>query len=251
MRAILTYHSIDDSGSSISVSPSTFASHVRWLRSGHVRVTSIPELLSLPAKTDAVALTFDDGFCNFATDAAPLLHGLPVTLFIVTDHVGRSNSWRGRESPGIPTMPLLDWPALAQLVAAGVTLGAHTCTHADLTALTAAALEDELSGSREQLRKETGVAADCFAYPYGSLNSAIAAAVARTFRWACTTELRVLGRREAAAELPRLDMFYFRQPGHLESWGTPRFQAYLATRRVLRRGRRIALSTSPAVGARS
>ena len=241
MRAILTYHSIDDSGSPISVPRAVFAQHVEWLRSSQMRVTSIPELLALSPETDAVALTFDDGFCNFATDAAPLLRGMPVTLFVVTDHVGRSNQWRGRSSPGIPTLPLLGWTALSRLAEAGVTLGAHTRTHPDLTTLPAAAVEDELAGSADRLRTETGIATELFAYPYGSLTSTIAAAVAKTFRWACTTELRPLGPDERAVELPRLDMYYLRQPGQLESWGTPTFHAYLAYRRLLRQGRQIAL----------
>jgi len=237
VRAILTYHSIDDSGSAISVPASVFARHVAWLRSGRVRVTSIPELLTLPPEADAVALTFDDGFCNFAVDAAPLLQEFPVTLFVVTDHVGRSNEWGGRPARGIPTLPLLDWPALARLADSGVTLGAHSRTHPDLATISPAAINDELAGCAERLQKEIGVAPELFAYPYGSVTPAAVAAVAARFRWACTTELRSLGVHERMAELPRIDMYYFRQPGQLESWGTARFHAYLAARRLLRGSR--------------
>ena len=128
MRAVLTYHSIDDSGSPISVSPEAFERHVRWLASGRVQVTTIDDLAACSVDAQAVALTFDDGFENFATRAAPLLtaQGFPVTLFVVTDRVGGTNQWNGRPAPGIPTLPLLDWGALEKLVTAGVTLGAHT-----------------------------------------------------------------------------------------------------------------------------
>lgn len=238
MRAILTYHSIDDSGSPISVPASVFTRHVGWLRSGRVRVTSIPELLTLPPDADAVALTFDDGFCSFGTDAAPLLQELPVTLFVVTDHVGRSNEWGGRPARGIPTLPLLDWPALARLADSGVTLGAHSRTHPDFATISPAAIDDELAGCAERLQRETGVAPELFAYPYGSLTPTAAAAVAAQFRWACTTELHSLRVHERRVELPRIDMYYFRQPGQLESWGTARFHAYLAARRFLRGSRR-------------
>lgn len=240
MRAILTYHSIDDSDSPISVPASVLAGHAAWLRSGHVRVTSIPELLSLPQDADAVAVTFDDGFCNFASEAAPLLQGLPVTLFVVTDHVGRTNQWGGQAQTGIPTLPLLDWPALARLAASGVTLGAHSRTHPDLAALGPERIAEELTGCVDRLQTEVGVAADVFAYPYGSLSPAAVAAVAARFPWACTTELRALRHEERRAELPRLDMYYFRQPGRLESWGTPGFHTYLAGRRLLRGARRVA-----------
>lgn len=239
VRAILTYHSIDDSGSPVSVPASAFARHVAWLRSGRVQVVSVADLLALPPDIDAVALTFDDGFCNFATEAAPRLSGLPVTLFVVTDHVGRTNNWADRAAPGIPTLPLLDWPALARLREAGVTLGAHTRRHPDLTTLPSAALKDEIDGSAERLRSETGVGPDAFAYPYGSVSPTVIAAAARRFRLACTTELRCLGPDVRPAELPRLDMYYFRRSGRLESWGSSAFQRYLAWRALLRRGRRI------------
>ena len=93
MRAIITWHSVDPSGSPISVPQEVFRRQLAWLASGHVRVVSVPELRALSDTTNAAALTFDDGFANFATEAMPLLHerGLPATLFIVTDHVGSDN----------------------------------------------------------------------------------------------------------------------------------------------------------------
>lgn len=248
VRAILTYHSIDDSGSAISVAPAAWHAHAAWLRSGRVRVTTIEELMSLPDTADAVALTFDDAFANFATAAMPLVEGLPVTVFVVTDHAGRTNAWRGRETPGIPTLPLLDWPALARLTERGVTLGAHTRTHADLTTIDDAALAEELSAGIERMRAETGVTPDVFAYPYGRVDRRVVAAAGGSFRWACTTELRTLGPHDGRCELPRLDMYYFQQPGLIESWNTPSFHLYLAGRRALRKGR--ALATGLLAGGR-
>jgi hypothetical protein len=35
--------------------------------------------------------------------------------------------------------------------------------------------------------------------------------------------------------LPRMDMYYFRQPGRLEGWGTPRFRRRLSVRHLFRR----------------
>src|SRR5690606_36506277 len=95
MKAILTYHSVDPSGSPISIDRDAFRAHVRWLASGPIRVVDLDVLIALPPETDAVSLTFDDGFENFASTAWPLLldHGLPVTLFVVTGFVGRSNTW--------------------------------------------------------------------------------------------------------------------------------------------------------------
>jgi peptidoglycan/xylan/chitin deacetylase (PgdA/CDA1 family) len=237
MRAVLTYHSIDDSRSAISVSPDAFERHVRWLASGRVRVVPLDELAARPPDEDAVALTFDDAFENFGTRAAPRLaaHGLPVTLFVVTGCVGGTNDWHGRPAPGIPTLPLLDWPALERLAAAGTSLGAHSRTHPDLTRLDAASLDDEIFGSAESLRTRLGHAPRAFAYPYGRFNATVAARVSSCFAWACTTDLRPFEREEDPAQLPRLDMYYFQAPGQLEAWNSPSFRGRLGVRRGLRR----------------
>jgi len=229
MRAILTYHSIDSSGSPISVSPAAFRQQVEWLASGRVRVVSLEELLRTPQGEDAVALTFDDGFVNFGTEVAPLLkeYSLPATVFIVAGQVGRTNDWGGRSDPRIPTLPLLGWERLALLGERGVRLGAHSMTHPHLTKLPAHALEDELAGAAELIREETGRRPDEFSYPYGDVNPAVAAAVARVFARACTTELRVLHPGDRPELLPRLCMYYWREPGRLEAWGSARFQGRL------------------------
>ena len=48
MRAILTWHSIDPSGSVISVAPDTFRAQLEAIRQIGLRVVGIPELLALP-----------------------------------------------------------------------------------------------------------------------------------------------------------------------------------------------------------
>jgi peptidoglycan/xylan/chitin deacetylase (PgdA/CDA1 family) len=240
MKAILTYHSIDPSGSPISVDAPTFRRHIRWLASGAVRVVGIPELLALPPSIAAVALTFDDAFATFGTAAAPLLmeHALPATLFVVTDYVGRTNAWEARPSQSVPTLPLLGWHALARLAEQGITLGAHTRTHPDLTRLPATAQRDEIAGSVERLTAETGQRPKLFAYPYGRVNDDVATIAAESCTWACTTELRALGAVERPQRIPRVDMYYFRAPTRLESWGSPRLQRYLWLRSQARRMRR-------------
>lgn len=237
MKAILTYHSIDPSESVISVSEEIFRRHVAWLASGRVRVTTIDELLRLPESADAVALTFDDGMQNFADVAAPLLsaRALPATVFVVADHVGKTNAWGGVGDPGVPTLPLLKWEDLGRLAEQGVTLGAHSRTHPRLATMAPGALADEICGAATLIERHTGVGPFGFAYPYGSVTDAAASLVGAYYRWGCTTELRPLRPLEDAARLPRLDMFYFRQPGRLESWGTTRFDYYVKLRSHARR----------------
>ena len=240
MRAILTYHSIDESGSPISMAEAVFRSQIAWLAKGHVKVVSLETLMRMPPSSNAVALTFDDGFVNFGDIAAPLLadHGLPSTLFVVTDAAGRTNRWNGRPGRGVPELPLLNWGSLQRLADQGVDLGAHTRTHPDLAKAAPAQLQDEISGSAERIHSETGRTPTAFAYPYGSVSDAAVGIVATRFTWGCTTEMRSVGTDEARALLPRLDMYYLREAGQLERWGTIRFRCHLTLRASARRVRR-------------
>ena len=240
MRAILTYHSIDHTGSPISVAPETFRRHVAWLASGAVRVVPLERIAAVSDDEHAVAITFDDGFRNFGELAAPLLadHGLPATVFVVADAVGRDNRWGGRSAPAIPDLALLDWDGLARVAERGITLGAHTRTHPQLPQVDDARLVGELEGSRDAIAARTGTVPATFAYPYGAVDARVADVARRTFALACTTELRPLSGADDPALLPRLDVYYFRAPGALERWGTPRQRCAIAARAVGRRIRR-------------
>lgn len=235
MRAILTYHSLDDSGSPISIAPEVFAKHVRFLASGEVRVLPLAELLEHEGDEHAVALTFDDGFRNFADEAWPRLreHGLPATVYVVADKVGQTNDWE-RGGAG-PVLPLMDWDTLARLVQEGLELGGHGRTHVHLDGLDPDRLADEVSAAAERLEQRVGGAPRSFAYPYGSFDEATVAAVAEYFESAVTTELRSLRGTDHVLRLPRLDAYYLRRPRRLESFGQRRFQRYISLRALGRR----------------
>jgi peptidoglycan/xylan/chitin deacetylase (PgdA/CDA1 family) len=241
MRAILMYHAVDDSDSPISVSEEVFKAHVRFLASGRVRVVPLEALRSQPDENDAVAITFDDGFESFEHRALPLLasHGLPATVFVVTERVGKTNAWGGVPDPGIPTLPLMDWPALERACRRGVAIGAHTRRHPDLTTLAPDELEAEVAGSAEDVVRTLGQRPTVFAYPYGSHDGRVSDVVRRHFALACTTELRVLEGGEDPARLPRLDAFYFRTTGQLEAWGTAAFRRRVWLRARGRQVRRL------------
>ncbi|MGQ0764519.1 MAG: polysaccharide deacetylase family protein [Gemmatimonadota bacterium] len=241
MRAVLTYHSIDESGSVVSIPLSSFRAHVRWLASGDVRAVPLGQVLEAPDSADVVAVTFDDGFENLHRDAWPLLreHNIPFTVFVVTDHVGGMNNWGGSGDAGVPRFPLMSWPTLGRLREGGASIGAHTRRHPSLPSLAPAAVEEELRGSAEAIERELGVPPDSFAYPYGETGRAASDCAARTFRLSCTTEHRPLRGVENSALIPRLDMWYFRDPRRLESWGSSSFRRALWIRGQARRARRM------------
>lgn len=246
MKAILTYHSIDDSGSPISVPAPVFRRHVEWLAARGPRVVTVDELLGQRGTEPAVAITFDDAFESFADIAWPLLreYGLPVTLFVPTAHVGGTNEWGGIGQRGIPVLRVLGWDRIARLANEGVIIGSHTRSHPRLDRLPAAAIHDELEGSAVGIEARIGARPTGLAYPYGAHDARVTDAAARTYAWACTTELRPLGPADEPHRLPRLDAYYFRSAGTLEAWGRTRLKLYVRARAGVRRCRELFAAAS-------
>ena len=237
MRAVITYHSIDPSGSAISISESDFRRHIRWLASSGPPVVSLEALVASPSDSDAIALTFDDGFQSFGAIAVDLLseHGFPSTVFVVTGKVGGTNTWEADIGSSLPVLPLLDWAGIARAREAGVAVGSHGRTHRPLKALAPAELAKEVAGSLADLQRELATSATAFCYPYGEAATRERDAVARSYRLAVTTELRTVEPADDPYTLPRVDAYYLRAPGRLESFGTPAFERYLSVRRGGRR----------------
>jgi peptidoglycan/xylan/chitin deacetylase (PgdA/CDA1 family) len=236
MRAILTYHSIDASGSAVSVHPDAFARQLAWLAREQVRVVTLDALLTLPPDAHAVAITFDDALANIATDAAPRLAdaGWPATVFVPTQHVARDNQWEAQGHHRVPVLPLLDWEALARLTDGGWAVGAHTRHHARLPACSDAELVDELGGSVEDIATHLGTTARWLAYPFGDLDRRVRDAAASWFTGACTTVLRPLGGGDDRLALPRLDAYYLTPRVCRWRWGGEMMRQYLGARRLLR-----------------
>ena len=242
MRGILTWHSLDLSGSPISVDPEVFRHQLEFLATQRVPVLPLGALAhAADDGTDAVALTFDDGFANVGSIAVPLLikRQLPATVFVVPEHIGGRNDWGGRTTASIPTLPLMDWKSLGIAQARGIEIGAHTRRHRDLAAVTGAALEDEVAGCVERIAAELGTRPTSFAYPYGSVGADAVIAVRGIYAQAVTTELRLLGAAEDPFLLPRVDMYYFRERGQLEAWGRAAFRRRLWLRAQGRRVRHL------------
>lgn len=240
MRAIMTYHSLDESRSVISIAPATFRRQMEWLATSPLQVLSLTALLrpttnALPAR-DAVAITFDDGFENFAQYAAPVLRdlALPATLFIVSGRAGRDNRWLDVVDSAVPTLPLLDWASLARIKADGISIGAHTRRHPRLSGCSLDELEEEMVGANDDIRHALGEAPTTFAYPYGDVSDEACRMAARVYGVACTTELRVVGPGNVRERTPRLDMYYWRQEDRLTSWGRRGFQLGLRARHSVR-----------------
>jgi peptidoglycan/xylan/chitin deacetylase (PgdA/CDA1 family) len=239
---ILTYHSISDGRSPTQIPAALFAEQMEWLHH-NARVAPLTDVVttlvnhtSLPART--VVLTFDDGYRDFYSAAAPVLRRLklPATIFLPTGFCGATN--RPLASDWRPEVPLLDWQQVSELAHDGFHFGAHSITHAALPDLQHEQANHEITGSKLELQQRTGQKIDFFAYPYGRWNAAVRDLVRQQYRAAVSTGAGVVQPDSDPFALPRIDAHYLCRPASLRMIFTSRFLAYVATRRFIRRIRR-------------
>jgi len=237
---ILAYHSIDDSGSVISIAPERFRRQMQFLAESSFNVISLKDVVKhiiekrmFPEKS--LAITFDDGFRNVYDEAYPVLkeYGFRATVFLVAGFCGRDNNWNGQPE-GIPVMDLLDWDQIKEMAVGGVDFGAHTMNHPDLSELTPDQAYQEIAESKSEIQKHLGNNVCFFAYPYGSVTRETAKVVEELFEGACSTELGFVTPNTSIYSLPRIEMYYFSRNNFFSWMGKPFFHNYLYIRNAFR-----------------
>ncbi len=170
---ILFYHRVaDDHPNDWTISTRSFARQIRWLRR-RFDIVSLSEaqvrIASGRNQRPTACITFDDGYADNRRFAIPLLlnHRIPFTYFVSTNHVLGGEPFPHDVTAGRPLE--VNTPAnLREMAAAGVEIGAHTRSHANLGAdLTREELADEIVGSKRELETAIGRDVRYFAFPYG------------------------------------------------------------------------------------
>ncbi len=226
----------------LNVSAGTFRRQMRLLARLGYQARPFAEIVeslvcqrALPPRT--FAITFDDGYRSVGEIAAPILEefGLPATVFVVSDWVGRTNGWDRRN--GRPELPLLDWPALRGLASAGWEIGGHTRTHPHLDGLDDAAAYEEILSGKLETEARIGRPLATFCYPYGHFNARTPALVcAAGFRGACTARSGLAQPAAHPFTLARIKVSY--HDGILGLFYRLRVRPYLPNTRPLRRAYR-------------
>jgi peptidoglycan/xylan/chitin deacetylase (PgdA/CDA1 family) len=235
---ILTYHSLDTTGSVISIPPEMFRKQMAWLAETGAPVVPLAKVQETPG---AVALTFDDAFRNFFEYAFPVLrqYNFPATLFVITSYCGLRNNWPSQPLvPAIPTFELMPWVEVEEVARAGIEIGSHSATHARMSQLSEAEVEEELRVSRRVIEDRIGKTIETFAYPYGDFTPAVRTVVGRHFRLACSTELEFVSPKSDPLSLPRIDVYYLRNQFWFHGLRRRHGAQYLAGRKSLRDLRR-------------
>lgn len=167
-QRILTYHRVSKRPTdSHSISIAHFRQHMAFL-ADHYSTVGLEQMVDsltgdCPAVHQAVAVTFDDGYCEAATTVAEIMerYSIPATFFVITGVL--DNEDRSQKKC------YLDWQGVVDLYRAGFSIGSHATNHVSLKSLNASQVEYELAHSFQRIASEIGEPPAGFAYPYGTL----------------------------------------------------------------------------------
>ncbi|HWR38779.1 MAG TPA: polysaccharide deacetylase family protein [Patescibacteria group bacterium] len=177
---ILAYHSLNtDPEEAFAIDPAEFEKQLQYLAAQGYQTASLAELFddwsgqgALPAKP--LVITFDDGYEDNLTTALPILqrYGMKATVFVVAGDVG---------NPGY-----MNWEQLRQWQAGGGEIGSHTFSHVLLENLEPEDCRRELARSKAVLETGLGTTVSFLAYPFGSVDYGVVAAMQETgYRGGC------------------------------------------------------------------
>lgn len=231
--SVLMYHAIVDDGEDpqgaelhYAVSRATFRRHIELVRDAGLRASSVRRMLDEAPSRGAVAFTFDDGHASNAW-AARALHdaGGSADFFVNSAHVGQAG--------------FLDWAALRDMAAAGMSIQSHGHRHRYLDELDAAGVEEELQRSKQIIEDHLGRAVTLFAPPGGRVSPGLEQTAQRLgYEAVCSSRVGVWNGQ--ALEVPRFAILRGTSLQRVQGWATRRPREVLASRlryHVLRAGK--------------
>jgi peptidoglycan/xylan/chitin deacetylase (PgdA/CDA1 family) len=170
---VVYYHRVaDDAANSWTVSHDLFRRQVNWIKRNFEVVSLVEAQRRIRAAKNSqpcVSITFDDGYAENCHVALPWLIGqrIPFTYFVTVDNVLNQRPFSHDVAMGHRFAPNTI-SQLRELAEAGVEIGGHSRTHANLGAIRdPQELYDEVILSGEALRQALGVDIRYFAFPFG------------------------------------------------------------------------------------
>jgi len=213
---ILCYHRIAENGpealAAYRIHPEAFEQQVRWLRRHGYYSVSIAQWAealqrNTPLPGRPVLFTFDDGYCDFAEVAWPILDriGFSALVFVVAEKVGTCSDWD--VALGEPA-PLMSWQELRELARNGVDFGSHSMNHQRLDSLPIEGIWDECGRSRSVLEAKLERTISAFSYPWGDHSEDVRRVLAECgYKIGLTTRPGFSLLTDDPLTLPRIEIF--------------------------------------------
>lgn len=165
---IFLYHGVRDAADDAikdaryALPAASIHAQLSWLRMRGTHVASLAELLSFPPGWErACAITVDDCLKSAFTHLFPLIRdaGFAALFLPVVGAVGH-RGWVG-------------WDDLMEMQRAGMEIGSHGLSHADLTAISPDEARREIEDSKRILEERLGVRVRYFSLPGGFYSQGI------------------------------------------------------------------------------
>ncbi|MBX3424767.1 MAG: polysaccharide deacetylase family protein [Pirellulales bacterium] len=169
----LFYHRVaDEHPTDWTISVERFQKQIRWIRERYEIVSLVDAQQRIArghSSEPVVCITFDDGYADNMQAAIPWLidQQVPFAYFVATEHVLTGKPFEHDKNVGLKLAPNTP-QEIQELARAGVEIGAHTRSHADLGAIAdESRLYDEIVGSKHDLELLIERPVRYFAFPFG------------------------------------------------------------------------------------
>ena len=175
---VLMYHKVNDlPGNPLTIPSSLFDEQMDQLRQLGYNVVDLQAVLDhygnrKPLPSQAVLITFDDGYHDNLENAAQVLkkYGYPAVLFVPIGYLGDRHPLPHEErlaSQGILNRTV-DWNELAALEQEGIRIESHGISHRPLADLEVDEAAREIAISKLRLEERLGRPVRAFSYVKGS-----------------------------------------------------------------------------------
>jgi peptidoglycan/xylan/chitin deacetylase (PgdA/CDA1 family) len=217
---VLTYHQVKrlppGAGTRLieyTIEPEVFAGEMRALKQAGYHSISQQQLFDAlyrgaPLPSKPVLISVDDGWVDDVERILPVLQRerLTATFFVPTSHFF---TWH---TPRV----FMNADQVRRLDRAGMDIGGHTQTHANLTLITAAARSCEIAGARAEMQRVLGHPVYFFAYPFSAYDDTVIRAVRDAgFTMAYTTAPGTQKSTTAPLTMPRIHVGHYQTPSGL------------------------------------
>ena len=203
---VLTYHSIGDDKSSISISNNIFEKQIIFLKKLSYETINFDEIN--PDKKNQIIITFDDGYKDIIINALPILkkYNFKATCFFVTNLIGKNNHWDNKKDK-FKIKELMNPEDIKKWYENGMSVQSHSHNHLDLTKLSNIEIMNELEYSKKYLKEKFNITSDVFCYPFGKVNRNVYELTKKIYKNAVTTNRsRYNINRHNPILIPRIDM---------------------------------------------